>query len=87
MPSQETIDLANRARAIYDASLRDELEATHRDDFVAVEPESGNYFLGKTLSEAIQAARAVYPDRLSFVLRVSHKAAVEFGVLEVHRQL
>ena len=60
MPSQETIDLASRAQAIYDAKLRSNLEATNHGDFVAVEPDSGRYFLGKTLSEARQAARAAF---------------------------
>jgi hypothetical protein len=48
-------------------------------DFVAIEPESGDFFLGKTLSEAIEAARAAHPSRLPFVVRVGHKTAVEFG--------
>ena len=30
----------------------------------AIEPESGKYFLGKTLLEALKKARARYPDRL-----------------------
>ena len=81
MPSQETIDLANRASAIYEAGLRGKLEASNRDDFVAIEPDSESYFLGKTLSEARQAARAAFPDRLTFVLHVGHKAAVELGAM------
>lgn len=81
MASQETIDLVNRGRAVYDAKLKTNLEATNLGDFVAVEPDSGDYFLGKTLSEAIQAARAVHTDRFPVVFRVGHKAAVEIGAL------
>ena len=58
-----------------------ELEATHADEFVAIEPDSGDYFLGQTLSGAIQAARSTYPERISFAMRVGHKATVELGVL------
>ncbi len=50
------------------------------DKFVAIEPESGDYFLGKTLSEAIGAARRSYPDRLAHVMRVGHKTALHFGM-------
>lgn len=55
MASPQTIDLANRAQAIYDSKFRKQLEATNQGEFVAVEPDSGEYFLGKTLSEARQA--------------------------------
>ena len=81
MVSQETIELAARAGALYDLKFRKQLEATNQGDFVAVEPESEQIFLGKTLSEARQAPRAAFPDRLTFVLRVGHKAAVELGAM------
>ena len=51
------------------------------NDFVAIEPDSGDYFFGKTLSEAIQAPRAAHPDRLAFAMRVGHITAVNLGVL------
>jgi hypothetical protein len=50
-------------------------------DFVAIEPDSGEYFFGKTLSEAIQASRAAHPNRLAFAMRVGHSTAVNIGVL------
>ena len=81
MPTSETIDVARRAQAIYEERLRCKLEATNPDDFVAIEPESGDFFLGETLSEAIQSARATYPDRLPFALRVGHKTTIDLGVL------
>jgi hypothetical protein len=77
MPSSETIEVARKAQEIYERYLRQKLEATDLNAFVAIEPESGEYFLGQTLREAIQAARATYPDRISFTLRVGHRAAVE----------
>jgi hypothetical protein len=68
------------ASAIYEQGLRKQLEATNPDDFVAIEPESGDFFLGKTLSDAIQAARAAHPARLVLALRVGHRSTVELGV-------
>lgn len=79
MASQESTELARRASLIYEQGLRGQLEATNRDDFVAIEPESGDFFLGKTLSEAVQAARAAHPACLSFALRVGHEATVDMG--------
>jgi hypothetical protein len=79
MPSPESIEVARKAQAIYERDLRHKLEATDLYAFVAIEPESGEHFLGQTLREAIQAARAAYPDRITFTLRVGHTAAVQIG--------
>lgn len=79
MAKPESIEVARAARKIYEERLKDNLEASHPDKFVAIEPDSGDYYLGKTLSEAIQAARAAYPDRLAFAIRVGHPSAVDLG--------
>jgi hypothetical protein len=49
------------------------------DQFVAIEPTSGEYFAADTLSEAIGASRRKYPNRLAHAFRVGHQAAVHFG--------
>ena len=77
----ETNTIADQARRIYDEVLRAELERTHRDSYVAIEPVSGDYYLGGTLSEAIGAARKAHPDRLTHALRVGHPSAVHLGSL------
>ena len=61
MASQQSQELARRAGVIYEQRLRAQLEHTHPDEFVAIEPDSGDYFLGRTLSDAIQAARSAPP--------------------------
>jgi hypothetical protein len=81
MVTAQTADVARRAKQLYEESLKAHLEATHQHDFVAIEPESGNYYLGKTLSEAIQASRVAHPDRLAFAIRVGDDTAVHLGVL------
>lgn len=81
MVSQKTEDVVRRATQLYEDKLRENLEKTNMNDFVAIEPDSGEYFFGKTLSEAIQASRATHPDRLAFAMRVGHSAAVQIGVL------
>lgn len=72
--------VAEAARKLYDDQLRGKLEPEHNDEFVAIEPVSGEYFLAPTLSEAIGASRSKYPDRLAHALRVGHKATVHFGM-------
>ncbi len=49
-------DLVQRAEQIDADRLKAELERTHKDFFVAIEPVSGDCFLGPTLSEASGAA-------------------------------
>jgi hypothetical protein len=80
MSSRNLDDLVRSAESLYQRSLRAKLEHSHPDEFVAIEPESGDYFLGRTLSQAIGAARAAHPDRLSHAIRVGHQAALHFGV-------
>ena len=69
-----------RAEEFYAVRLRLVLEHEHRDEFVAIEPESGDYFLGRTLRDAVRAARCAYPDRLTHAMRVGHRAAIHFGM-------
>ena len=79
MISQESRELMRRAEAVYKERLKDKLETTHLNYFVAIEPDSGDYFLGQTLSEAAAAARKVYPDRRAGVVRVGHRTALHLG--------
>ena len=72
-------DLYERADRLYQERLRSELERTHLNSFVAIEPESGDYFLGRTLSEASAAANTAHPDRRCCILRVGHSVAVHIG--------
>jgi len=80
MAAQYFDTLVQNAERLYAEKLQAQLEKTHPDKFVAVEPISGDYFLGRTLSEAIGAAHDAHPDRLSHAMRVGHPAALHFGV-------
>jgi hypothetical protein len=80
MSPQKLEDLVRNAESLYERELRSKLEPAHRDDFVAIEPISGEFYLGKTLSQAMGAARAAHPNRLSHAMRVGHPAALHFGV-------
>jgi hypothetical protein len=78
----ETAELARQAMAIYENRLKAPLEKSHPDYFVAIEPVSGDYFLGETLSEASAAARLVHPTRRTYVHRVGHIATIHIGACE-----
>jgi hypothetical protein len=73
-------EFVRRAETVYATRLRAVLEPAHVDEFVAIEPESGDYFLGKTLNEATRAARKTYPERMTHAMRIGHRAALHFGM-------
>jgi hypothetical protein len=80
MTEPDDDEFVRRAEEIYATKWRSILEPEHVDEFVAIEPESGDYFLGKTLSDATRAARKSYPDRSTHAMRVGHRAALHFGL-------
>lgn len=79
MVSAETKSVIERSKQIYVDRLQAELESQHMDRFVAIEPESGEYFLGDTFDEAVKSARTRYPSRLSHTIRIGHRAAFLLG--------
>jgi hypothetical protein len=72
-------ELYERAERIYRDRLQVDLERSQLNSFVAIEPESGHFFIGKTLSEASAAASVAHPDRRCCVLRVGHSTALHLG--------
>ena len=80
MSDADVNEFVRRAETIYADRLQAVLEPAHLDEFVAIEPESGDHFLGKTLNEATRAARQAYPNRLTHAMRVGHRAALHFGM-------
>ena len=81
MIAPELQEFARRAQELFDQRLKSSLEKSHWGYFVAIEPESGDYFLGTIMQEATAAARKAPPDRMSHLVRVGHSAAVHIGML------
>ncbi|MBL8872354.1 MAG: hypothetical protein JNK90_21445 [Planctomycetaceae bacterium] len=73
------MSIAEAAKQVYEEDLRFRLERDNRDEFVAIEPSSRSYFLGKTFLEVALAAKEAYPERKSFVIRIGHEAAFHIG--------
>ena len=73
------MSISESAKQVYELELKDRLEATHRDKFVAIEPTSKAFFLGDTFIDAAIAAKDAFPGRKSFVLRIGHDAAFHIG--------
>jgi hypothetical protein len=72
----EAVDeLVEIGQRFYDGHLRDRLEPEHVGRYVAIEPESGRYFLADTGTEALLEARRALPESLFYLARVGHAAA------------
>ena len=67
--------LVESGRRFYDERLKGELEPGHTGRYVAIEPESGRYFLADTGTEALLEARRALPESLFYLARVGHPAA------------
>jgi len=61
-----------RAKEVYE-KIKDELAG--KEGLVAIEPESGDYFVGKTLGQANDAAFAKYPDYWVYFMRIDDPEA------------
>ena len=72
-------DLIERGQSIYDQLLKQHLEPARVGRFVAIEPVTGQYFLGDTGTAALVAARAAMPDGLFYLTRVGQQTAHTVG--------
>src|SRR5438105_8035348 len=79
MVSADTKSVIERAKRIYAEQLQGVLEPQHLNRFVAIEPESGEYFLGDTFDEAVKSAREDAPGPRSQDHTPEHRAAVHAG--------
>jgi hypothetical protein len=68
-------DLAESGQRLYDERLRDLLEPSQAGRYVAIDPDSGNYFLGDTGTVALLEARRALPEAIFYLARVGYPAA------------
>jgi hypothetical protein len=69
--------LVRRGFQIYN-KLKRALEAEHYGEYLAIEVKSGEYFLGKTMDEALYLAERKYPKAKFFVVRIGELATISF---------
>lgn len=72
-------DLVERGQRFYDQQLKEKLEPEHKGRYVAIEPESGRYFVDDTGTGALTAARSEMPDGLFYLMRVGYQTADTIG--------
>ena len=68
-------ELVRRARQLYDQKLRVLLEPHQHGRYVAIEPDSGRYFVGDTGTAALVEAHTSMPKHIFYLARIGYEAA------------
>ncbi len=71
-------DIGARGDAIYDETLKDLLEPAHKNEFVAIDVQTGAHAVGKTILEAVDALAAPRPETV-WIKRIGHRAVHRIG--------
>ena len=78
-------ELANKSKAFYESNLKNLLEPAEKGKFVAIEPETENYFVDADGTQALLRARNAFPDKLFFLIRIGYKTADSISGYGVQR--
>ncbi len=70
-------EIVEKGQRIYE-KIKDKLEPEHKGEIVAIEVETGDYFLGKSVIEATDKAREKYPDKVFYTARVGFPVVYVF---------
>lgn len=63
-----------KAEAIYRKRLKPKLEKKYKGRIVAIDVDSGDYFLGRTVLEATEKGRKRHPGKIFYAIRVGYPA-------------
>ena len=61
--------VARRGEAIYQ-KIKADMETNHKGEFLAVDPESGDHYIGKTSLKAILNGRKEHPNTVFYIIRI-----------------
>ena len=67
------------AQEVYEQRLRAQLEPSHVGEIIAIEPDSGEFVLGRTFREVEIARRARFGTKMTYTFRVGGGGAVSIG--------
>lgn len=67
--------IAKRGGEIYQRKLKKSLSKKKKGSFVAIEVESGDYFIAPKAIEALEKAEMAYPGKKYHLVRIGYPAA------------
>lgn len=71
--------LAEAGQKFYEDQLRRKLETQYTGKFVAIEVDSGDYFVGNTLHEALERGKKKHPESVFYSVKVGFPAVYSFS--------
>lgn len=74
VPQIDWDEFIEKAKVIYE-QLKPQLLPQHKGKMIAIEPESGDYALGRTITEARLALQQRHPGKVFFFMRVGYRTA------------
>lgn len=77
--NQNLGEISTAGEELYRTKLKKSLERQHNGEFIAIEVQSGDYFLGKTQADALTAAKKKYPERLLHFVKIGFPATVSMS--------
>jgi len=69
-----------RAKKVYEA-IKDKLKGDE-GKIIAIEPESGDYFVGNDTMQALETARQKHPNKQFYFMRIGARATYFIGAYE-----
>lgn len=61
--------IARKGEAIYQR-IKAEIEADHKGEFLAIDPENGDYYLANSSLEAILNGRKEHPNTVFYIIKI-----------------
>ncbi len=72
-------ELAQRGQALYDSSIREQVEAGNDGKIVAIDIETGDFEVDETVMAATDRLFERHPDAQPWTIRIGHRAVYHFG--------
>ncbi len=71
--------IAQKGQQLYEERLKPDLEPRQNGKFVVVEVETGEYFIGESILEALQKAKEKHPEKLFHTIRIGYPGVFKMG--------
>lgn len=73
----DTHEISKKGQRVLEA-ISEELAKQHFGRFIAIEVDSGEYFIGDTVIDATRKAQAKHPGKIFFLGRIGYRTAYTF---------
>lgn len=78
LPTVYPVEIAHKGEEVY-RKISKQIEKKYLGDFMAIEVESGKYFLGETQIEALEKAKKHFPTKIFYLMKIGFPAVVTFS--------